>query len=130
MAMINIFIEGVSYQVEAGTTVLEAAKACGYDIPTLCAYNHGECSKGSCRVCLVEIQEGRRNDKGEVAYGPQRLVASCVYPITPDMVDNTKIFDLRLWLGIFFVGVGYVTILQTTKVWTASRGNRRDKLED
>ena len=34
------------------------------------------------------------------------------------MVDNTKIFDLRLWLGIFFVGVGYVTILQTTKVWT------------
>lgn len=39
-------------------------------------------------------------------------------PITPDMVDNTKIFDFRLWLGIFLVGVGYVTILQTTKVWT------------
>ena len=85
MALINIYIEGVSYQVEAGSTVLEAAKKCGYDIPTLCAYNHGECSKGSCRVCLVEVQEGRRNDKGEVAYGPQRLVASCVYPITPDM---------------------------------------------
>lgn len=39
-------------------------------------------------------------------------------PITPDMIDNTKIFNLRLWLGIFLVGVGYVTILQTTKVWT------------
>ncbi len=39
-------------------------------------------------------------------------------PITPDMIDNTKIFDFRLWLGIFLVGVGYVTILQTTKVWT------------
>ncbi len=39
-------------------------------------------------------------------------------PITPDMVDNTQIFNFRLWLGIFLVGVGYVTILQTTKVWT------------
>lgn len=39
-------------------------------------------------------------------------------PITPDMVDSTQIFNFRLWLGIFLVGVGYVTILQTTKVWT------------
>lgn len=41
-----------------------------------------------------------------------------IYPIKPEMVDSTKIFDFRLWLGIFLVGVGYVTILQTTKVWT------------
>lgn len=41
-----------------------------------------------------------------------------LYPVTPDMIDNTKLFDFRLWLGIFLVGVGYVTILQTTKVWT------------
>lgn len=41
-----------------------------------------------------------------------------IAPITPDMIDNTKIFDFRLWFGIFLVGVGYVTILQTTKVWT------------
>ena len=53
MAKINIKIEGVSYQVEEGLTILEAAKACGYEIPSLCAFNHGECSNGSCRVCLV-----------------------------------------------------------------------------
>ncbi|MBQ7296342.1 MAG: MFS transporter [Clostridia bacterium] len=41
-----------------------------------------------------------------------------IAPITPDMVDSTQIFNFRLWLGIFLVGVGYVTILQTTKVWT------------
>ncbi len=41
-----------------------------------------------------------------------------VAPITPDMVDNTKLFDFRLWLGIFLVGVGYIGILQVTKVWT------------
>ena len=34
------------------------------------------------------------------------------------MVDNTQLFDMRLWLGIFCVGAGYITILQVTKVWT------------
>ena len=39
-------------------------------------------------------------------------------PITPDMVDTANIFNLRIWIGIFFVGAGYITILQTTKVWS------------
>lgn len=73
MAKINIKIEGVPYQVEQGMTILEAAKACGYEIPSLCAYNHGECSQGSCRVCLVE------------ATGARGLVASCVYPVAEGM---------------------------------------------
>ena len=73
MAKINIKIEGVPYQVEQGLTILEAAKACGYEIPSLCAYNHGECSRGSCRVCLVE------------ATGARGLAASCVYPVAEGM---------------------------------------------
>ena len=73
MALVNIKIEGVSYQVEEGLTILEAARVCGYEIPSLCAYNHGECSKGSCRVCLVE------------ATGARGLVASCVYPVNEGM---------------------------------------------
>ena len=76
MAMVNIKIEGVPYQVEAGLTILEAAKKCGYEIPSLCSFNHGECSKGSCRVCLVE------------ATGARGLVASCVYPIAEGMEIN------------------------------------------
>ena len=51
--MVNIKIEGIDYQVQEGMTILEAAKACGYEIPSLCAFNHGECNQGSCRVCLV-----------------------------------------------------------------------------
>lgn len=39
-------------------------------------------------------------------------------PIKKEQVDPTNIFNLRIWLGIFLVGVGYVAILQTTKVWT------------
>ena len=73
MALVNIKIEGVPYQVEEGLTILEAAKKCGYEIPTLCAFNHGECNKGSCRVCLVE------------ATGARGLVASCVYPVNEGM---------------------------------------------
>lgn len=73
MAKVHIKIEGIPYEVEAGLTILEAAKICGYEIPSLCAFNHGECSRGSCRVCLVE------------ATGARGLVASCVYPVAEGM---------------------------------------------
>ena len=73
MALINIKIEGIPYQVESGLTILEAARKCGYEIPSLCAFNHGECNQGSCRVCLVE------------ATGARGLVASCVYPVSEGM---------------------------------------------
>ncbi len=73
MAKINIKIEGIPYEVEEGMTILEAAKSCGYDIPSLCTFNHGECNLGSCRVCLVE------------ATGARGLVASCVYPVAEGM---------------------------------------------
>jgi len=73
MAKINIKIEGIPYQVDAGMTVLEAARSCGYEIPSLCAFNHGECNRGSCRVCLVEV------------VGARGLVASCVYPVNEGM---------------------------------------------
>lgn len=73
MEKVNIKIEGHPYQVDKGLTILEAAKQCGYTIPTLCTFNHGECSRGSCRVCLVE------------ATGARGLVASCVYPVAEGM---------------------------------------------
>ncbi len=73
MDKVNIKIEGIPFQVDAGMTILEAAKSCGFEIPSLCAYNHGECSRGSCRVCLVE------------ATGARGLVASCVYPVAEGM---------------------------------------------
>lgn len=69
MSKVNIKIEGHPYEVEEGLTILEAARACGYEIPSLCAFNHGECNQGSCRVCLVEVK------------GMRSLVASCVFPV-------------------------------------------------
>ena len=54
MSMVNITIDGKPVQVPAGTTVLEAAKQAGIDIPTLC-YLKDINEIGACRMCLVEI---------------------------------------------------------------------------
>ena len=86
MAKVNIKIEGHPYQVEEGLTILEAARECGYEIPTLCSFNHGECSLASCRVCLVE------------ATGARGLVASCVYPVNEGMeitISSPKAVNAR-----------------------------------
>ncbi len=86
MAKINIKIEGYDYQVEDNLTVLQAAKECGYEIPSLCYYNGGDCSKASCRVCLVEVK------------GARGLVASCVYPVQEGMeitISSPKAVEAR-----------------------------------
>ncbi|MCI8283656.1 MAG: 2Fe-2S iron-sulfur cluster binding domain-containing protein [Firmicutes bacterium] len=68
MSMVNITIDGKAVQVPAGTTVLEAAKKAGIDIPTLC-YLKDVNEIGACRMCLVEIK------------GARALQAACVYPV-------------------------------------------------
>jgi NADP-reducing hydrogenase subunit HndD len=64
MGKINITIDNRELQLEEGTTVLEAAKGIGIDIPTLCHMKlHDldvENKPAGCRVCVVEV-EGRRN---------------------------------------------------------------------
>ena len=79
MALVNIIIEGKSYAVDSELTVLQAAKACGYNIPTLCAWRDGKCSLASCRVCLVRL------------VGTSRLVPACVWPVSEGL--NISISD-------------------------------------
>ena len=62
--LVKLTIDGVSVEVPAGTTVLEAAKKAGINIPTLC-YLKDINQIGACRVCMVEIE------------GRDHLVASC-----------------------------------------------------
>ena len=61
---INLTIDGRQVSVNPGTTILDAAKACGIDIPTLCHIHlEGTCVNShpaSCRMCVVEVA-GRRN---------------------------------------------------------------------
>jgi len=59
----NIKLNGVELQVEAGQTILDVASANGIKIPTLCYMKLGDVMTncvGSCRVCMVEV-EGRAN---------------------------------------------------------------------
>lgn len=76
--MITLTINGLQATVEKGTTLLEAARFLGFPIPTLC-YNEGLSPYGACRMCVVEIGEG----KGA------KLVSSCTYPAQEGLVVRT-----------------------------------------
>ena len=86
MSLVNIKIDGKDFQVESGLSILEAARKCGFVIPSLCAFKNGKCSRASCRVCLVEVK------------GARGLVASCVYPVAEGMeisISSQKAVDAR-----------------------------------
>lgn len=90
MALINIKINGKDIKAEAGSTILEAAKKVGIEIPTLCYMNLHEMgiknNPGGCRICVVEVV-GRRN-----------LAPACVTEVLPGMEIKTntmKIINAR-----------------------------------
>ena len=58
MANVNLTINGKALSVPAGTTILEAAKANGIHIPTLCYLKELD-PHASCRMCVVEVEGAR-----------------------------------------------------------------------
>ena len=74
--MVNIKINGMPCSVPYGTTILEAARQLGIEIPTLC-YLKEINEIGACRFCVVEVT------------GARSLVAACVFPIER---EGTEIF--------------------------------------
>ncbi|MCK4250917.1 (2Fe-2S)-binding protein [candidate division WOR-3 bacterium] len=77
--MITFKLNGLEVQVEDGSTILEACKFYGIEIPTLC-YNEGLSSYGGCRLCLVQIGEGEN----------AKLVSSCTYPVEQGLKVRTN----------------------------------------
>ena len=82
MDMVNIKINGMSYEVAAGSTILEAAREAGIDIPTLCFLKDVN-QIGACRMCMVEVK------------GARSLVAACVYPVNEGMCSPTPKRSVR-----------------------------------
>lgn len=82
MTMVNLTINGKAVQAPQGATILEAARAAGIYIPTLC-YHPELRPEGACRLCMVE------------ASGARTLVASCVYPVSEGMVVRTNTTKVR-----------------------------------
>ena len=79
--LVKLTIDGVPVEVPAGTTVLEAAKKAGINIPTLC-YLKNINQIGACRMCIV--------DTGARAFG-----AACVLPVSNGMNVKTNTPKLR-----------------------------------
>ncbi|PTM96254.1 NADH-quinone oxidoreductase subunit NuoG [Mycoplana dimorpha] len=75
--MASITIDGQTLEVEAGSTVLQAAERLGIAIPTFC-YMKRLPALASCRMCLVEIE------------GQRRLQPACATAIMDGMVVRTN----------------------------------------
>ena len=76
--MPKITIDGIAFDTPERWTVLEAARFLGIDIPTLC-YNEGLTAWGGCRLCIVEIGEGKN----------AKIVTSCTYPAEEGLIART-----------------------------------------
>jgi len=72
MKTITIQIDGKEIEAEEGTTILQAAKTAGIEIPTLCSHE-SVAPYGACRMCIVEMTKNKRT----------KIVASCAYPVEP-----------------------------------------------
>jgi bidirectional [NiFe] hydrogenase diaphorase subunit len=82
----SVVIDGRSVPVPAGASLLDACRAGGVSLPTLCHYP-GVSAAGGCRLCLVEVR------------GLPRPVAACatntwdgmtVETATPSLVDHRR----------------------------------------
>ncbi|MCF8001430.1 MAG: [FeFe] hydrogenase, group A [Halanaerobiales bacterium] len=82
MEKVTLTIDEQQVEVEKGTTVLEAAKEVGIDIPSLC-YHPDLTLHGACRVCVVENLEN------------EALMASCVSPVRDGMEVSTRSMKAR-----------------------------------
>ena len=73
---LSIRIDGELISASEGQTILQAAKAAGKYIPTLCDLD-GITAVGACRLCIVEVS------------GIDRLLPACTTPIQDGMAVTT-----------------------------------------
>jgi NADH dehydrogenase/NADH:ubiquinone oxidoreductase subunit G len=76
-AVISLTINGQEIEAPAGTTILEAAKSIGVEIPTIC-YHPSLTPNAVCRLCTVEVK------------GARTLQPACVVQVAPNMVVHTE----------------------------------------
>ena len=72
----TIKIDGKPVSVREGTTILEAGRKLGIEIPNLCFHPALE-PYGVCRVCIVELRRGKR----------VRVVTACNFPVQGDDLE-------------------------------------------
>ena len=75
--MVNLTIDGHEVSVPRGTTILEAAKTVGSQVPHYC-YHPGMSSPAMCRLCLVDVE------------GAPKPMPGCVTTVMDGQVVNTQ----------------------------------------
>lgn len=76
-AMVEISVDGQAVSVPEGSTILDACKKLGKNIPTLC-WHQTLAPANVCRVCMVELE------------GARTLVPSCSREVEPGMKVKTR----------------------------------------
>lgn len=79
MSKFKITIDDEEVVVDQNTSILDAAKQAGINIPTLCHHESLE-DYGACRLCAVEVTKRGRS----------KIKASCTYPIREELVVDTR----------------------------------------
>jgi len=75
--MPKLTIDGIEFEAEAGSSVLQACETLGIEIPRFC-YHERLSVAGNCRMCLVEMERS------------PKPVASCAMPVAEGMVIHTN----------------------------------------
>ena len=75
-SMVQLTIDGRTLTVPAGTTVFDAARIHGIEIPVLC-HQQNETPVGVCRMCVVDV-------------GARAYAAACIRQVDPGMVVQTN----------------------------------------
>ncbi len=74
---ITLSIDNRTITAARGATILEAARAHGIEIPTLC-YLDGLSAHGGCRMCIVEVE------------GVRTFPTACTTPVEEGMIVRTR----------------------------------------
>jgi NADH-quinone oxidoreductase subunit G len=81
--MAKVTIDNVTVDVPDGTTILNAARTIGENVPpAMCYYSKLQGSGGKCRVCLVKVTKSSEANPR----GMPKLVASCCTTVADGMV--------------------------------------------
>lgn len=96
-AKVKVTIDGITIEVNPGTTIMDAARMIGEEVapPAMCYYSKLEDTGGKCRSCLVEVAAGSTADPRPMP----KLVASCRTGVMDGMVvknfSSERVIDAR-----------------------------------
>ena len=79
--LVTLTIDGINVSVKEGSTILQAARKAGIDIPTLCFLKDIN-EVGDCRMCIVKVE------------GMRGFVTSCIQKVSEGMIVTTNSEDL------------------------------------